>query len=64
MTEIEKIELQMMILKFQENEERMKKFFVHKECVLQNKKAASEDKDCLKLLYQSGITNLEKILFE
>ena len=64
MTEIEKIELQMMILKFQENEERMKKFFVHKEFVLQNKNADSEDKDCLKLLYQSGITNLEKILFE
>ena len=64
MTEIEKIELQMMILKFQENEEQMKKFFVHEKHVLQNEKTKSEDKTCLKLLYQSGLANLEKVLFE
>ena len=64
MTEVEMLELQMYILKFQENFNVMQKFFTPDNSIAANMTLRDDlSKKCFLLLQQSGLNNLENILF-
>ena len=65
LTDVEKIELQMFILKFKDSYSIMRKYFVFDdEEITEPKNEETLDDKCFGLLKRAGIINLEKILFE
>lgn len=62
---MEEIELQMFKLKFKDDFEKMKKYFVFENIENFSEVQQKENlKECYELLHQSGLLNLERILFE
>ena len=65
LSEMEKIELQMFILKFNDNYSVMKKYFMFdRDESIKAKEDETLNEKCRSLLKKSGVLNLEKILFE
>lgn len=64
LTEVEKIELQMYILKFKESSASMQKYFIYNDIEKDRQDNPSLNENCIELLNNSGIVNLEKVLFE
>lgn len=63
LNEIEKMELHMFYLKFQENYEVMRKYFANSKDIIMNNEDSLENK-CKKLLVMSGLENVEQVLFK